>query len=118
MTHTSKRRPISIVEDDRAFVTKLLYLTGDLNAFKGAGLYTGASCTVVRRPQAGAYLNLVESATLVDSPRVVSFRLRGDDYTSVVAVPMFVPLSRLYYLPMTLDFVHLDISLLIGSDVL
>jgi len=86
--------------------------------FEGACLDTGASRSVVGREQAESYARLSGERLVLAPPAMTTFLFGGEEHASMGTLPMHVPLSQAYYLPLSIDVIPLNVPLLIGLYVL
>ena len=87
-------------------------------AFERACLDTGASSSVVRREQTEAYARLSGERLVLAPPTMKTLLFGGKKHASMGTLPMHVPLSQAYCLPLLIDVIPLNVPLLIGLDVL
>ena len=73
---------------------------------------------MVGREQAQAYARLSGRRLVLAPPAVTTFLFGGEEHASLGTLPMHVPLSEAYYLPLSIDVIQLNVPLLIGLDVL
>lgn len=86
--------------------------------FEGACLDTGATRTVVGRPQADAYSRLNRGTASISAGAPANFLFGGVASPSLGTIDIRVPLGDGHYTTLAVDVVEIDVPFLLGLDTL